>query len=189
MLTIYILKKNINTGIDFFNFHGLNFFSFHSNCYLIVLLQHRSNSHLEFYWIIAIDLYGPYRSIFISTNILISRCKSGVCYVCPSWYVLVYLLKLPISQKKEVPVYFYIYGTYVILFEYCTYIFLIEILCKKICLKHNMYMYKTIEKQSSVLMWCIYYLIKKINCVNCVGSFTDPEKFSLWVGGLVQGLV
>lgn len=45
MLTIYFIfiKKIINTVIDIFNF-----MDFYSNCYLIVLLQRRSNSVLEF---------------------------------------------------------------------------------------------------------------------------------------------
>lgn len=45
MLTIYFIfiKKIINTVIDIFIF-----MDFYSNCYLIVLLQRRSNSVLEF---------------------------------------------------------------------------------------------------------------------------------------------
>lgn len=44
MLTIYFIfiKKIINTVIDIFNF-----MDFYSNCYLIVLLQRRSNSVLN----------------------------------------------------------------------------------------------------------------------------------------------
>lgn len=72
----YILKKIINNKHSnwFCKFFIFNFFSFHSNCYLIVSLQHRSNSNLEFHSIIVKyrSLWYIYRSLSIGTCILIS---------------------------------------------------------------------------------------------------------------------